>query len=426
MVRINTEFVNSTEAPGSYRDDDLKGFILRVRETSSKGDRKPVKTYAVQGRIKGGKLILFTIGRHGAPWTAKLARDKARNVLNDMKNGIDPRVAEEKQRRDDLAFLIEQQVEAKSKTLTLRVVFEDWCRLQRKTKDRTKQLYREVIFKHLAAWLDKPMNEITESMITTRYTQVCTVTVSSANNAFRALRMLYNWARVEYKDASGKSPLPENPVSALSERGKWEKLHPRSEEYIHDDDLPAWFEAVLNLPNQSMSAYFRLLLLTGLRRDEAKKLKWSDVNFKRRHFTVRNTKNGRDLVLPITPALDDVFKDCMAIKRNDFVFPGDGSKGHITDVRHHYRLVSLRSGIRFTPHFARRTFSYAAARARLGDSERKRLLNHLDSGDVTEFAYTPWHIDQLREPSEIVQTFLLNRTTKKESVSLQAHSQLLM
>ncbi len=416
LWRINAEFVTSTNEPGEYRDAELKGFTLRIQ---SKGS-PPVKVYLVMGRIKGGDPIRYTIGRHGAPWTAKAAREKARQIINMLKDGIDPRVAEEKQRLEDRAFRSAQESEKKLDELTVRLVFQSWKEKHHQTKDLTKSLYENVIYKHLDDWLDLPMKRISRSMVSERYEQTAKVTLSSANMCFKALGMLFNWSKGEYRDDMDNPLIAINPIAVLSEKKLWRKLEPR-DSYIDDIDLPIWFSAVLALKNKSMSNYFKLLLVTGLRRDEAKTLAWKDVNFKRKHFTVRNTKNGRPLTLPMTPFVEGLFKECEKLKRNDFVFPGEGPRGHITDVRHHYHLIQTSTQIAFTPHALRRTFAYAAARQRLGESERKALLNHLDSSDVTEASYTPWQIDQLREPIKLVEDFLLSKAIEKEKSEINSH-----
>lgn len=65
-------------------DSDLKGYGIRVSPGGT-------KTFFVQGRIKGqGKPVKITIGKFGV-FTAEQARDAARNLLNDMANGNDPR-----------------------------------------------------------------------------------------------------------------------------------------------------------------------------------------------------------------------------------------------------------------------------------------------------------------------------------------------
>lgn len=66
-------------------DDQLKGFGVMVMRTG-------IRSYLVQYRIGGraGKTKRYTIGQHGNPWTCELARDRAEDLLADIRKGIDP------------------------------------------------------------------------------------------------------------------------------------------------------------------------------------------------------------------------------------------------------------------------------------------------------------------------------------------------
>lgn len=398
--KLTKTFIDSIREPGLYHDSEIPGFMIRVGSTC--------KTYQLKGKVRGEQRpVSVTIGRHGNPWTPSKAREEAQRIRLLMRQGINPNRELKARREMDEQRRALQESEDKKQELTLRSVFEDWCSESRKTKESTKGLYRDVLFKHLSDWLDKPLQDITESMVSKRYYEIADVTVSSANNAFRATRMLFNWARRQYRDSEDRPLVSNNPVSVLSERRQWENVEARTD-YIPDEDLPVWYQEVSRLNNKAITDYFCLLLVTGLRRAEAANLRWTDIDFKRKSFTARDTKNRRDLTLPLTEYTSDIFQRRWKEKgKSEFVFPGPGKTGRIVDVRHYERMISASSGVQFTPHALRRTFAYAAARQRLGESERKALLNHLEKGNVTDAHYTPWHIDHLREPLQLVEDFLL-------------------
>ena len=70
-------------------DDTLKGFGVMVTD-------KGVRSYIVQYRIGGraGQTRRVTIGKHGSPWTADKARDRAAEILEQVRRKIDPFDAE--------------------------------------------------------------------------------------------------------------------------------------------------------------------------------------------------------------------------------------------------------------------------------------------------------------------------------------------
>jgi integrase len=66
-------------------------------------------------------------------------------------------------------------------------------------------------------------------------------------------------------------------------------------------DGRAWI--IRHEPNPSLKLYIVAALQTGARRAELLRLRWSDVDMKRRRVTFRETKNGRDRTVPMTNVL---------------------------------------------------------------------------------------------------------------------------
>jgi integrase len=93
-----------------------------------------------------------------------------------------------------------------------------------------------------------------------------------------------------------------NPVQTLSKRGKrktktgkWFKVGRRTS-LVKSSELPAWHKAVMALSNTDMRDFLLFLLFTGLRRGEAAKLKWQDVDFVEKVYKVLDPKNGIDVI----------------------------------------------------------------------------------------------------------------------------------
>lgn len=404
IIKITPGFVNSIQKPGDYRDSELRGFCLRVSKTGT-------KSYFVHGRIKGSKkLVLRTIGKHNDPWTTTKARDKAADYLRLMRSGTDPNTILDQVAEQDRIRQLHRNTEKRTLELTLRFVFDAWSSQARKTRESTKTLYRWVIFKHLSNWLDLPMLQITPGMVHKRYAEIASQTVGSANNTFRALRRVFNWMIEEYREELWPKEAPNNPVGVLRKRDAWERL-PSRQDVIAGDDLSAWFKAVSKLPTD-FKDYFILLLLTGLRRDEAASLKWQDVNFKQRYFTIPITKNGRPHSLPMTEFIYGLLKERFDTRSSKtYVFPGSGNSGHLRDARLHQLKVTEKSHVSFTPHTLRRTFTTTAGLL-VPEYVVKQLTNHIDGKDVTQSAYMVLTVEKLRGPLEQVEAHLLTFADK--------------
>ena len=55
----------------------------------------------------------------------------------------------------------------------------------------------------------------------------------------------------------------------------------------------------------------------GPRKGELLKLEWSDVDMRRKEFTLRRTKNGEVRIVPMTPAVHQVFVELWQERRLD-------------------------------------------------------------------------------------------------------------
>ena len=86
MVKLTKAYIDKVKPPvGEYEihwDDAVQGYGLRVTPTGK-------RVFMAMGRVKG-KAIQFTIGTYGV-FTEDLARKRAQRVLQQMREGIDPR-----------------------------------------------------------------------------------------------------------------------------------------------------------------------------------------------------------------------------------------------------------------------------------------------------------------------------------------------
>ena len=150
-----------------------------------------------------------------------------------------------------------------------------------------------------------------------------------------------------------------------------------------------------------------LLLLTGLRVDEAKTLRWSNFNFKEGWFKAENTKNHTDHTLPMTTSTESLFKTRSTLvgESSEWVFPSpqDSSK-HASMSRTVQRIVD-ESGVAFTPHDLRRTVATIASELGYDLAKMSAVLNHAKSG-VTA-GYVQGTIGSLKRTLEDIEGMVL-------------------
>jgi integrase len=158
--------------------------------------------------------------------------------------------------------------------------------------------------------------------------------------------------------------------------------------------------------------YLELLVLTGLRRREGARLRWTDIDLKGRTLIVRDTKNHEDHTLPLSDRLLDMFKRRYKFadglpKPTGYVFPGAGTTGYLADPRKQANRVIAASGVDFTLHDLRRTFTTVADSLDLSAYAIKRLINHKMRGDVTA-GYVIADVERLRKPMQQITDFMLS------------------
>lgn len=401
MAKITKTFVDKVAAPAEgyemHWDDSVKGYGLRV---SAQGK----KVFMVMGRVLG-KSIQFTLGPYGTLTEAK-ARERAQKVLQDMREGIDPRA------------VVKADAAAK---VSLQDVLEAFVGRPGKMKDSTAREYRRHVEKTFAKWASLPIASITRDMVKERHAALVKgglegkkAAPASANAAFVTLRILIRFAMDEYRQSDGSPLIRDNPVDALKHH--WAKLGTRTERYIDRRKIGEVWNKLQEMRGE-VQGYEALAsvdltifaLLTGARRDEMATLTWDRVHIDDHnpsecwwHLTER--KRGTPIWLPLSSQAVALLKSRPRLKLADgtespFVFPSWGKTGRIMDARAPMVAIGEIAGKHLSLHDLRRSFTNYAMRECLIEKFRTDLLtgHKPSSDDVTARAYLDLaHLDWLQ------------------------------
>ncbi len=341
-----------------FYDTRLKGFGLRVSGR--------VKAYFAEGRVKG-KTRRVKIGAHEKGDVPEDMRIKAKKVQTEMTDGIDPNAKKRQEREQE--------------SITLQKCLDDY--LERGSiKQKTVRDYRAVFKNCFKGWAERPMQDISKEAVTRKYRTIGDKTPAYANLAMRLLRALYGYAEARY------GGITENPVKVISQTRSWYKIE-RRRTLVKSHDLPAFFKGLKLLDGEKdlrgalVADYIRVLLFTGLRRNEASGMQWKDVDFKAKTFTIPLTKNGHPLTLPMSKPLLEIFRRRQAVAgKNEYVFSVESFDRPLADPRNELEQARTLSGVSFTYHDLRRSFA-SIAEAEVSAYQLKRMLNHSMGGDVT-------------------------------------------
>ncbi|MCX7112242.1 MAG: integrase arm-type DNA-binding domain-containing protein [Proteobacteria bacterium] len=365
----------------AYHDTKTPGLQLRVSSTG-------VKTFCVRRRNATGTVERVTLGSYPA-MAPEQARKKAMEVNVTISKGESP-TAEKKR--------------AKLESKTLREAFDDY--LSRRTlKPQTVFDINRCMKEIYPDWLDKPMTKITGDMVVQRHQRYgAEHSEARANLGMRYLRAVFNFAMAEYQDAEGEPIIKTNPAKKLSATKSWHRVD-RRQTVIKPHELGAWVNAVLGLPGENIRDYFMTVLLTGMRREEALKLVWADVDMTGKTFTIRDPKNHQDHTLPMSDYLFELLARRKADSVAEHVF-ADSQGRKISNFRYAQASVEKASGVSFCIHDLRRTFATIAESLDIPAYALKRLLNHANGADVTA-GYIVANVERLREPMQKITDYIL-------------------
>ncbi|HIA54133.1 MAG TPA: DUF4102 domain-containing protein [Candidatus Melainabacteria bacterium] len=393
---IDRDFVKGKLEPGIYRDDKDLGFCLKVTPAGR-------KVYQVRKRVKGeSEKTTVTIGTH-EEMTATVARKHAQTIIRQMAEGINPnevaknkKKAQEEKRR---AKLLEQQ----AKEITVGKALSDYL-ATRDLKPGTKYNYRCVVEAYLADWMHVSMAELNKDLVLDRYQKIGEENgTGAANNTMRVLRALFAFAAHRY-EVDGKPVVVDNPVTYLSRLRAWQKL-PRRQTVLTVHQIKPWYEGVMKLGDDTHKDFFVFLLFTGLRKGEAMSLTWPDVDLDGATVLIRDTKNRRPHMLPLSDFLLEMLKRRRKVRGSDYVFPGK-LKGRMAEPTTLVEDIRKASGITFIPHDLRRTFATVAESLDLSWKTVKSLLNHKMDDDVTA-GYVVSEAERLRSAMQRITDTLL-------------------
>lgn len=382
-----------------YYDEAMKGFGVRITSGGT-------KAFFIE-KLINNKLRRITIG-HYPHLTVEQARKEAQKLLGQIATGIDP-IAEKKER--------------KTKSVTLEEVFSEYMLARKSLKITTILDYKRLMKESFLDWQNKPILDISKDMVAARHSSLGKRSEARANLSMRFLRALFNFAAGQYEDAKGRSLILENPVKRLSHTRAWYRVE-RRQTVIKSHQLSSWYKALNDIQDERSTAksailrdYFLLILFTGLRREEALRLTWDEIDLKAKTLTISDPKNHQKHILPLSDFLYNLLKSRQMNSVTKFVFPGEGKTGYIIEPRKVMKKIINQSGVNFTIHDLRRTFITIAESLDIPAYALKRLLNHKMNHDVTA-GYIIMDVERLRAPMQMITDHLLKLMEIQETAEV--------
>jgi integrase len=414
-VRIGKRAVDAVQKPeeGEVRlwDDALAGFCLRAYSNGR-------KVYALKCRV-GGRQRWITIGEHGKPWTddngvsgdltAERARARAERMLGDAKRGIDPTAAKKAKSSLTVAQLIDLYLKDGPHTRPNKRA-SSWATDRSNLQRHVRPLIGDTRLDELSrADATKLLRDVaaglTKADVNTKKQGRAIVTGGEgvSHRVLTSARAMLAWS-IEHSAVTGFAG--PNPFAGIRLPAR-----PATERFLSTTEAASLFEAIAELEGEGeiaakFGAIFRLLLLTGARRNEIAALRWSEVDLDRKLLVLppaRTKAGGKsgDRRIALNSVALQILKDQPRKAKAVYVFPADkGKSGHTTGApkvwREKVRPKAKLAGLRL--HDLRHSFASFALADGASLALIGKALGHASARSTERYAHVK--DDPLRALSE--------------------------
>lgn len=360
------------------RDRRLCGLCLRIG--------KRVNTFMVATSVRG-KQVRVNLGR----WplvTVDQARELALPILRRCRAG------------EYIVAPVQAQLP------TLRLALAEYAKAK-KVKASSLARYESVLKTHFADWFDKPVSALKDS----GFADHCHRFAQSKGAALVDLGRGIVGSILKYLSAVHGVDI-QSPFAKLGAAGLMpDRPQPRARK-LNESGLPQWFKAVNSLPEMQRD-YLRLMLLTGLRKNEGSGIRRKDVDLDGGVLVIPETKGGKPHSLPITEPMREILKRrCDGLEGDARLFEGLAAD-HVTEM-------AERAGApAFTLHDLRKLLASAGARLGVGDAILRRILGHAPKrGDVLHRHYVSLSDEDIANPLARLQNALTGQSRDNRGMGI--------
>ncbi len=398
-LKLNKSTID-TYAPHPERDvwlwdETMPGFGVRVKPSG-------VKSFVVQYRTRTRQPRKQTLG------SVKLlplqeARDRARRILVDVRDGKDPAA----------------EVRLDREAMTLNQVFDRFKRdyMAKKLKPSSVHSYAALYERYVRGGLGKrPFASITRKDVVELHGKLSDQRYSG-NRVVAVLKRIFNVALHDWELVKNHG----NPCARVA-------MYPEDEREVqlNKGQLAALWDGLdkftADYPyRKHLADLFRLLLLTGARKAEWTTARWDNVDFERGLLVLSDSKTGAKLIELPGPALDilreryEVVRDSVRLNPRGFVLSDDQGKTGIlypyVAWREIVEAAGLQKGLRL--HDLRHVFGSYAHRHGASQKTVAQLLGHKTLA-MTE-RYIQGFSDARREAADVTATALLSAVAEGRS-----------
>jgi len=193
------------------------------------------------------------------------------------------------------------------------------------------------------------------------------------------IRSMFNWAKRQ--DLVSSNPVEKADLNPIRQR-----------KFIKMPLDPSSVDQAVEVLSGIDRCYFNFLRFTGLRKDEANRVRWEDVDLDRSLLMVRGTKTEESLdILPIAPVLKEELSRFKKQSFGDLLFPGQKGKNKGKKIyarRRMFERIRQQTGIKLVPKDLRDYFATEVAAQAKDPVVVMRLLRHTNLATTSKYLRT--------------------------------------
>jgi integrase len=390
---------------------DSKSPGLRVRATEGGS-----KSFVFEAKLNR-KTLRRTIGDVRS-WSIEAARTEANRLRVMFDTGLDPRVVERQRLEQEQAqasliqlqgttvgeawssYLAERRSFWRPRTLAdhERISSAGGRSVVRGTKGRGLTVPGPLYSLLLLRLLDLDAERL-EAWASVQGSQRPTY----GRLAWRCLKAFLTWCS---QDARYTGLCDPQAAKGRKIREAFGKVRARTD-VLEREQLAAWFKAVRELPNTTVSACLQVIVLTGARENEVLGLKWEHIDWDWKRITLSD-KVDDARVIPMTHQVQALLRGLP--RTSQWVFSSPTARdGVITIPRKQHVLACQKAGIEhLTLHGLRRSFGSLAEWLDIPSGIVSQIMGHKPSA-TAEKHYRVRPIDLLRQHHQRYEDWILEQ-----------------
>jgi integrase len=418
--------VSKITTPGWHAVGGISGLVLQVRDSQSASNQLQ-KSWVLRTTIGNARVPL---GLGSFPQTSLAeARDLAKEMLTDIRNGVDPRV----KRKEIQSQLIATM--AKNKTFKeCAEAYMDSHAAEYSNEKHRKQwrstlstyaypiignmLVSEIAMRNI---LDVLLQEIYDKKTKKCLGKFWEIKTETASRVQQRLKAVFDFAMVnEYRSKNNPAIWDGFLDTQLSSPKKIKKVtHHPSMPYQEIGDFMSKLRANKCISSKALE----FLIHSGFRSGSVRCARWSDMDLENKMWRIPapNTKTKVEHIVPLSPQTLKLLKSLNKAENCDLVFPSPTKKA-LSDMALSMLMRDMKDRGEFqsdaVPHGFRATFRvWLAEQTSYPDEIRKAASGHKVSDTVKQAYERTTFFDKRRNLMDEWSKFLETASQRKSKVS---------